>query len=609
MKDELNKTNPDNLDDELKDDLNNSDESSNDVKYEENDNWEFEGEALTLNETLLENDEIEINIPALFNNEEAAPTFVIDSEGPAPAKKPFNKKLALRIVAGILVVAIIVASTVFGVFYFTKPNINEKTNPGNVALTVGDTDVTIGMYNYYYTSISQNYITYAGYGYYDLDPTKDFESQETTDEDGNKIKWSDKFMNDTIDQIQYITSYYEAAVKAGITLTEEQEKLISENIDSIKSTASESNKSVDEYLQETYGEYCGLATIKTMLEQCYVAENYYQKKQVEAKIEDDEIKAFYKEHSDDYLYAPFAYLRIAYDEETDVKQADAKKQAEQYASKIKTVDDMKKIMPKAYASLIESYVEAGYFADETEAIKRLVETIETEISKDDESFTKDGLDWLFSDKTAVGSCKAFHDKKNKIYYVILKTGKPDAIHDEVYSVRHILIMPKDDEGNALEDPAKGTKEQFAEAEKEIKKILDEYNKGDKTEYSFATLAEKYSDDTESTSNGSSGIFGGLCAGSKIGDMVKPFESWSTDKSRKYGDVDIVKSKYGYHLIFFIEDTQQYLYDCKNDLIREKENEFVEAAEVKRHEGALKKTTVAQPVEPTTTDDDSDDMNY
>jgi hypothetical protein len=41
----------------------------------------------------------------------------------------------------------------FGVRYFTVPNSDEKMNPGNVALKVSDTPVSIGMYNYYYDSI------------------------------------------------------------------------------------------------------------------------------------------------------------------------------------------------------------------------------------------------------------------------------------------------------------------------------------------------------------------------------------------------------------------------------------------------------------------------
>ena len=39
-------------------------------------------------------------------------------------------------------------------------------------------------------------------------------------------------------------------------------------------------------------------------------------------------------------------------------------------------------------------------------------------------------------------------------------------------------------------------------------------------------------------------------------MVKEFEDWSFDASRKYGDTGLVKSTYGYHIMFFVgSDTE------------------------------------------------------
>ena len=35
-------------------------------------------------------------------------------------------------------------------------------------------------------------------------------------------------------------------------------------------------------------------------------------------------------------------------------------------------------------------------------------------------------------------------------------------------------------------------------------------------------------------------------------MVKPFEDWSFDASRKYGDTGLVKADFGYHIMFFVE---------------------------------------------------------
>lgn len=139
-----------------------------------------------------------------------------------------------------------------------------------------------------------------------------------------------------------------------------------------------------------------------------------------------------------------------------------------------------------------------------------------------------------------------------------------------------------------------TDKQLAQARKKAQKILDKYNKGAKTELEFAKLAEKYSKDTQSTSSGTSGIYGGLCGGVQQGTMVQSFNDWAMDDSRKYGDTGIVDSRYGCHIMFFISKQPKYLYNCESDLKEKTEKEFTYNSEVKEYKGAMGKTKVAKP---------------
>lgn len=607
----------------MKDEFDKLNQNPVDESNENTSEWKFDGEAYTQNGMKLENDEFEIDIPASVPkpidkpvdkpvNKTKATASV--TEKTVKPKKAHDSNTPKFVLLSVFVAICIAVLSVLGVFYYNVPNSDEKMNPGNVALTVSDTEVSLGMYNYYYSCVSQRYLSYAQYGYYpDLDPTKDFDSQKTTNSDGKEVTWAELFVEDTINQLKYITAYYEAAVEAGVTLTDEQNKQIKEQLESLKSSASEQNKSVDEYIKETYGDYCGYATLKKMLEQCLLAENYYQQNTVTVKATDEEASKYFEEHKDDYTSVPFAYLQLYYDEE-DFTKAKAEAKAKKYAKQIKSVEDMKKAIPKACEETIAQYVGMGYFSDAKEAATELAANIETSITKTDNSFTEEGLEWLFSDKTKVGACSTFTDEENGIVFIVLKTGEPAVQNDEVFTVRHILVMPKDDEGNALEDPAKGTEEQFAAAKKEAEALLAEFNKGDKSELSFALLAEEKSDDTETTSKGTSGIYGGLCEGTRLGTMVKPFEEWSVDKSRKYGDVDIVESQFGYHLIFFVEDTELYMYNCKKAVVTEKEEDFVKNVSYKLHNSVMKKTKVAEPTKAEENsgdayDDNSDNMDY
>ena len=642
MSDKLNK---DELD-ELKT-SENKDFTPGEVKLEENDNWEFEATAHTLENTVVENDEFEIVLPGKEAEEEiseievakiaepAAPEEPEKTEEPEepteekPAKKSSayetrerptavkkeetkEKKAASKtvggksnkskIICGVLVGLIVaVVLGFFGWRYYTVPNSQEKMNYGNVAMTVGDEKVSIGMYNYYYNTIYQNYLQYAQQGYYQLDTTKDYSKQKTTNADGKEVTWAKLFVDDTVDRLQYILALYHEGVEHGVTLTEEQEKSIKENLDSLKESASDSDMSVDEYIAENYGENCGLATIKKMLTQAYIANNYYRQYLIENKPSEKEVNAYFKEHKDEYTQVKLAYIPIPYNADDGTAKATAQKNAKKYAKNIKTLDDMKLAVPKACKGLINQYVAAGYFEDADSCAEAIAGQLEIDITKSDTSFPDEGKEWLFADSTKVGDTKVVTDASNSVVYILLKLGEAKVSDDETYSVRHILITPEEDDDAKTDDDGNVTysKKAWTAAENKAKKILEEYNKGDKTEYAFALLAEKYSDDTESTSNGQSGMYGGLYEGVSLGQMVKEFENWSTDKSRKYGDTAIVKSDYGYHIMYFVEDVPYYYHECEDAVTSDNGEKLITSYDIKKHSGPMKKTMVAKPEEAET----------
>lgn len=572
------------------------DTSAKEVKYEENDNWQFDGVAHTLSDDFLASVGVED-----ASQYETAKRPV--KEEPKPQAVAVEKKTTaikgdklLFVMVAIIMAIIIAVLGVLGNSYYNKVNTDEKMNAGNVAMVVGDTKISLGMFNFYYTSISQQYIGYASY--YGIDPAKDFSHQYTEDENGKKISWEDKFRQDAISEIKSVTAYYEEAVKHGVTLTKKQQEAIKANLDSLKDSATNSedgkSQSVDKYISDMYGEGCGYATVKKMLTCSYIAQNYYQQKLIEDKVDEKEVNEYFKKHNDDYQNVSLAYLQIPYGDEYGVKEADAFNDGKKYAKSVKTVDDMKKLIPIACKTIIDVYVAQGAATDADSCAELLASRIEISLAKSEDGLMKEASEWLFDEKTKVGDCKAFDDKDNSVVYVLLKNSKPSPDKSKVFSVRHILITPQSDKQVAEGQQQTYTKAEWAEAKKKADKILAEYKKGEKTEVSFAALAEKYSDDTESTSAGSSGIYGGLTEGVALGNMVKEYENWSVDKKRKYGDVGIVKSQYGYHIMFFIENTDKYLFDCSKAAIAERENKYSEGLPVKEHQSVMKKV---KPVEP------------
>lgn len=559
---------------------------SHSVEYETNDNWQFDASAPATENDVVGENGVEFELPkpkpAPAKKEEPAP------QGFEPQGVVIKKETVTAVLSSLIAVVIIAILVVLGVRYYTVPNSNEKMNPGNVVMTVGNTDVSVGMYNFYYQNIVKQYVQYASNGYYDIDLSKDFSTQYTTDDDGNEISWQDRFKENTTELIKKNTIYYQKGIESGITLTDAQKEMIETQLDNIKNAASSANLGVNEYIAQTYGDNCGLETLRKYLEQNYISSVYYYQQQIKLRPSEDELNAYFKENENDYKSCSYAILEAEYDTSSDATKKAAVDNAKAAIAKITDEDSMKALIPEFCSDLISKYISAGYFTDESDAVDAFASAMDsTSVKSDVESnFGEDIADWMFNTDTAVGSLNYYADENAGVIYIIMKTSQPALDSDsasKVYSVRHILVIPEsgDDDSSSSSSSSTATKkyteEEWAAALEKANSILDEYNKGDKTELSFAELAEKYTDDTSSTSVNMNNMYGGGIMDTQLGQMVSDFENWAIDSSRKYGDVEIVKSSYGYHIMFFISYCPQYMYDAENQYITDLINDDADSA--------------------------------
>ncbi len=106
------------------------------------------------------------------------------------------------------------------------------------------------------------------------------------------------------------------------------------------------------------------------------------------------------------------------------------------------------------------------------------------------------------------------------------------------NVRHILIQVEGEK----------TDTDWATAEAAAQALYDQWLK-DPTEEYFAALA------TDNTTDPGSAETGGLYEEVAPGDMVAEFNDWCFDPERKVGDHGIVKTTYGYHIMYFVGQTE------------------------------------------------------
>ena len=141
------------------------------------------------------------------------------------------------------------------------------------------------------------------------------------------------------------------------------------------------------------------------------------------------------------------------------------------------------------------------------------------------------------------------------------------------NVRHILIQPEggetDEEGNTVY-----TDEAWAACEAEAQKILDQWLEGEANEETFAQLANQYSQDPGSNTNG------GLYTQVQEGQMVEEFDYWLFYQEHQYGDYGLVKTTFGYHIMFFVSVDEIWFEETENVMISNQIEEKAKAAEEK-----------------------------
>lgn len=155
--------------------------------------------------------------------------------------------------------------------------------------------------------------------------------------------------------------------------------------------------------------------------------------------------------------------------------------------------------------------------------------------------------------------------------------------------RHILLTPKD--GTPIEGTnlSEYTEEAWADCLVEAQKILDEYLASDRSETTFANMAVKYSSCPSASQ-------GGLLSNTLKGKTVEAFDAWIFDESREYGDYDLIRTEYGYHIMFFVSIDEYWARLARTNYIGEKAaamiDEAVENTQVEVNMDLIKLSNIA-----------------
>lgn len=433
----------------------------------------------------------------------------------ARQERKFQRGLILAVVVVVVIAlaAIVINTGMFGLFYSSLTAVKV----GNTAYSAAELNVFYrNAYNSLY-STAQN--TYGEYVDYFIDTSSE--------------EWKDQVYDEAILTMKDITALYDEAVAGGYTLTAEDQAAIDEQLSIMELYASLSGYSTDGYITAVYGRGVTSKTLESVLTRIVTAQAWSNRKLESLTYTQEQLDSYYVEHADEYDYIDYYYYAVSTDDEAfeSLDGDDAKKSAAHDAA----------------AEIIAGVSDADSLAENVKAFRE--DAAPGEQYLPGSSLGGDQGEWLLDGSRKAGDATVIDtDSGSTVLLFIARDGNDYHLQN----MRHILIetaSEEDEDGNYVY-----TDEAGEAAKAKIEEIQAEYE-ADPTEEHFAELANQYSEDSGSNTNG------GLYENIYHRQMVTSINDFLFDASRVPGDTAVLFGESGYyqgwHLVYYAGEGPLY----------------------------------------------------
>lgn len=406
------------------------------------------------------------------------------------------------------------------------------------AVKIGDEKISVAEYSFYYQNTVNSLVSsYQQMGYdvsqMGLDLTKPFNQQEYTD----GSTWDSQFKTQTNATLQKVFGYYQEAKAAGYELTQEEVDSIDEQLKTLEDSVKQNGSNLNAYLKSTYGKGADRGSVRDFMLRSLLAESYSNHLTEQLNYSEEELQKYYDEHKKEIDVVDYRAFMIDGANKTEHPEDYEYAEGEEEKEKEEALQAAKDRADEALGKLttLTNFNDVAKEYCDEEDREQYSDPDGSKYTNAQYSSLVSALgDWLFDDARRQGDKTVVESGTNIIVVMF------DQRYREEYNlvdVRHILIAPEDGSKLAtVDDAAK------AELKQKAEDVLNEWKAGEKTEESFAALAEEYSSDSPE---------GGLYENVYQGQMVANFNDWIFDESRKTGDTDIVETEYGYHVMYFV----------------------------------------------------------
>ncbi len=407
------------------------------------------------------------------------------------------------------------------------------------AVTIDGEDYSVAETGYFYQYAYQQWYSQMGSyaSYFGLDTNAPLSSQMYDEE----MTWADYFAEEGISTMKWTLATYEEAMANGYEWTEADEANWTSTKSSLEEYAKTNGQSYKSILRYNYGKYITPGLFEELTRKHITAISYAQSINESFTYSDDEISKYYEDNKKDFDVVDYELVTVS--GAVSSKDADG--------NDIEVTDEMKKEAMAEAKTNAEAILEAYKNGTVLEDAAENEELGATYSSREDIPYSEtDILKWVFDDARKDGDTTIIEGTND--YSVILFHNRERNNYNTV-DVRHILVKVDsttlDPESETYDDELALLK---SAAKAEADGLYAEWQNGEKTEDSFAALADEHSDDGGSVGNG------GLYTTVAKGDMISEFNDWIFAEGRKSGDTEVIYAEStGYHIMYFVGENSPY----------------------------------------------------
>ncbi len=447
---------------------------------------------------------------------------------------------------------------------------------------------------------------------YGIDITVPLDEQQADE----NTTWADYFLNEALAEAQEVYAMVAAAEEEGFTLSEEDQTSLSYIESNLEVYAYiYGYSSTKAYLRAMYGSPASVDSYIAYQEKLLLADAYaehyethldettYDQSVIDAKDAEDTLAynsydyAYYYMSYEDFLGLETVFVEETEETETEEAETEETEVEETVAEETvaeETVDvdivDEEAVDEEAVDEEITDEEEIEYTDEEKdaaratakevadklaaagsiEALDALISTLAFNADTDTASTKGEGVfyasvpsrlrDWISDSARTQGDVTVIANESTTDdttvtngYYVVYYTATNDN-KTPMSNVRHLLVSFPENEDDS--DP---TDDQKADTLAQAEALLEEWKNGDATEDSFIELVKEHSEDGNAEDGG---LYENINPGTSF---VEPFLNWCLDADRQVGDVEIVETEYGYHIMYFSSYSD---YTYRDELIME-----------------------------------------